>query len=116
MSDLPAFFQDMHTLSANAGTAWPVCAQAGSSIAYVGLSPGQHVATNGKTMLEQIQALDACVTRLHGRRVIERAPVEVKRHCDVWGTPADDFALMRAIKKSFDPYNRLNPGRFLGGL
>jgi glycolate oxidase FAD binding subunit len=67
-------------------------------------------------MPEQIQALDACVSRLHGRRVIERAPVEVKRYCDVWGTPGDDLALMRAIKKSFDPHNRLNPGRFLGGL
>jgi glycolate oxidase FAD binding subunit len=116
MSDLPAFFQDMHTLSTRVGTAWPVCAQAGSGIAYVGMSPGQHDATNGKTMLEQIQALDACVTRLHGRRVIERAPLEVKRHCDVWGAPGDDLALMRAIKKSFDPHNRLNPGRFLGGL
>lgn len=116
MSDLPGFFQDMQTLSARVGTMWPVCAQAGSGIAYVNMSPGQHTAANGTTMLEQIQALDACVARLHGRRVIERAPLEVKRHCDVWGTPGDDFALMQAIKKSFDPHNRLNPGRFLGGL
>ena len=51
-----------------------------------------------------------------GRRVVERAPVAVKQQCQVWGSPGDDFALMRAIKASFDPQHRLNPGRFLGGL
>jgi glycolate oxidase FAD binding subunit len=67
-------------------------------------------------LLAHLQALDGCVTRWQGRRVIERAPVAVKQHCEVWGPPGDDFALMRAIKASFDPQHRLNPGRFLGGL
>ena len=30
--------------------------------------------------------------------------------------PADTLALMRAIKATFDPDGRLNPGRFVSGL
>ena len=56
------------------------------------------------------------MVRCQGRRVVERAPVAVKQQCQVWGPVGDDFTLMRAIKASFDPQRRLNPGRFLGGL
>jgi FAD/FMN-containing dehydrogenase len=35
---------------------------------------------------------------------------------DAWGTPPPSFALMRNLKERFDPSNRLNPGRFVGGL
>lgn len=115
-SDLPVFFHDMQTLSTRLSTTWPIFAHAANGIAYVSFTPGEASSDSTTTMLETIQALDACVTRLHGHRVIEQAPVEVKRHCDVWGTPGDNFALMQAIKSSFDPHHRLNPGRFLGGL
>ena len=64
----------------------------------------------------QIQSLDACVARLNGHRVIERAPVAVKRRCEVWGPVGDNFAVMQALKASYDPKRRLNPGRFIGGL
>jgi glycolate oxidase FAD binding subunit len=110
ISEVPDFFHDMQTAASASGISWPVFAHAGHGTAYVRLT------SNGEPMLNQIRTLDASVTRLHGRRVIEYAPVAVKRQCDVWGTPGDDFALMRAIKTSFDPHNRLNPGRFIGGL
>ena len=32
---------------------------------------------------------------------------------DVWGKPADGIAVMRALKKRFDPAGILNPGRFV---
>jgi len=67
-------------------------------------------------LLASLQALEGCVARCQGCRVVERAPGAVKQRCQVWGPPGDDFALMRAIKASFDPQHRLNPGRFLGGL
>jgi glycolate oxidase FAD binding subunit len=110
LSEVPDFFHDMQTAASASGISWPVFAHAGHGIAYVRLT------SNGEPMLNPIRTLDASVTRLHGRRVIEYAPVAVKRQCDVWGTLGDDFALMRAIKTSFDPHNRLNPGRFIGGL
>jgi glycolate oxidase FAD binding subunit len=110
ISEVPDFFHDMQAAASASGVSWPVFAHAGNGIAYVRLPP------HGEPMRNHIQALDASVTRLHGRLVLEHAPVAVKRDCDVWGTPGDDFSLMRAIKTSFDPHNRLNPGRFIGGL
>ena len=67
-------------------------------------------------LLTHLRRLDDCVHRLGGHRVIEHAPVALKRQCEVWGPPGNDFTLMRAIKTSFDPDQRLNPGRFIGGL
>jgi glycolate oxidase FAD binding subunit len=116
LSDLPAFFQEMQAAAGHAEATWPVLAHAGSGIAYVSIPPDRDTTSEPAKTLEHIRTLDACVASLRGRRVVEQAPVEVKRHCEVWGTPGDDFALMRAIKASFDPHNRLNPGRFIGGL
>jgi glycolate oxidase FAD binding subunit len=92
-------------------------AHAGNGITYVHIpSPGEVADSDLAVLLAGMQTLDICVTRLRGRRVIERAPAAVKRQCEVWGTPGDDFTLMRTIKASFDPHRRLNPGRFIGGL
>jgi glycolate oxidase FAD binding subunit len=116
LSDLPVLFQEMEAAGASAGAAWPVLAHAGSGIAYVCIPAEANATADPAPMLAHIRTLDACVARLRGRRVLERVPVEVKRHCEVWGQPGNDFALMQAIKTSFDPYHRLNPGRFIGGL
>lgn len=35
---------------------------------------------------------------------------------DTWGSPRQALPLMRALKTTFDPDSRLNPGRFVGGL
>lgn len=115
LSDLPALFHEPQAASDSARP-WPILAHAGNGIAYVSIPPDDDATANTARMVEHLQTLDACVSRLRGRRIIERAPVDVKRQCDVWGAPGDDFALMRAIKASFDPDNRLNPGRFIGGL
>jgi glycolate oxidase FAD binding subunit len=116
VTDMPALCQEVAKLSPTAGAAWPVLAHAGSGIAYVHIPPGEHTSADPAPMLAHLRALDACIARWRGHRVIERAPVAVKRHCQVWGPPRDDFALMRAIKATFDPHHRLNPGRFIGGL
>jgi glycolate oxidase FAD binding subunit len=116
MSELPAFFQQMQQASTAAGTAWPIFAHAGSGIAYINIRHADGATVAPADVLRHLERLDACVDRLPGRRVVEHAPLEIKRHCNVWGTPGDDFPLMRAIKASFDPNYRLNPGRFIGGL
>jgi FAD/FMN-containing dehydrogenase len=116
LSDLPALYQELAAATTTTGTAWPVLAHAGSGIAYVYIPAKTGEGVDLPHIMTRLQRLDACVARLRGHRVIERAPVAVKRQCEVWGPPGDDFALMRAIKASFDPQRRLNPGRFLGGL
>jgi glycolate dehydrogenase FAD-binding subunit len=52
-----------------------------------------------------------------GSVIVERAPIAVWRAVDPWGPVAPEpLALMRALKKEFDPEGILNPGRFVGGL
>ena len=50
------------------------------------------------------------------RAVIEWCPLELKRRISIWGPPGEDAALMRRVKKVFDPENILSPGRFVGGI
>jgi len=116
MSALPAFCQDVQETATHFDTAWSIVAHAGSGIAYVCIPVSNPEASDVERLLAYLQALEGCVARCQGRRVVARAPVAVKQQCQVWGPPGDDFALMRAIKASFDPQHRLNPGRFLGGL
>lgn len=47
--------------------------------------------------------------------VAERMPDEMRKAIDAWGT-SPNFPRMAAVKAAFDPYNRLNAGRFVGGL
>ena len=116
MSALPAFCQEVQDIAADSDSAWPMVAHAGSGIVYVHIPVPHPETPDAAQLLQPLQALEQCVARCQGRRVIERAPVAVKQQCQVWGPTGDDFALMRAIKASFDPQSRLNPGRFLGGL
>lgn len=111
ITDLAAFCADIEALSTE--PPWLLHAHAGNGIVSV-----QIPTANGseETLLARIQALDGCVERRNGHRVIERAPVAVKRRCEVWGPVGDNFTVMQALKASYDPKRRLNPGRFIGGL
>ncbi|MGE3537395.1 MAG: FAD-binding oxidoreductase [Candidatus Tectimicrobiota bacterium] len=116
MSDLPAFCQTVEDTARQFACPCAVVAHAGNGIVYVHLPVAAPTASESARLLECLQAIDACVARLGGRRVLERAPVMVKQQCQVWGATGDDFPLMRAIKTAYDPHGRLNPGRFIGGL
>jgi glycolate oxidase FAD binding subunit len=49
--------------------------------------------------------------------MLEWCPSELKRSgVEPWGSGRNDFALMRRVKKAFDPENALAPGRFAGGI
>ena len=95
-----------------AAPAWQLHAHAGNGVVWVRIPVGD----DEDGLVAQVQALDGDVARLNGHRVIERAPVAVKRRCEVWGQVGDDFAVMQALKATYDPGRRLNPGRFIGGL
>lgn len=112
LTDIPAFIEAMETAATASGTPWPLFVHAGYGVAYVRLTSGGATAD----LMPHLHALDASVAHLHGRRVLEYAPLAIKQQTDVWGTTGDDFTLTRGIKSTFDPHHRLNPGRFLGGL
>ena len=111
ITDLGPFCAAVATRAAQ--PAWLLHAHAGNGIVSVQIPAGD---SDEETLLAQIQALDGCVERCNGHRVIERAPIGVKRRCEVWGPVGDNFAVMQALKTTYDPRRRLNPGRFIGGL
>jgi len=47
-----------------------------------------------------------------GSLVVEKAPVEVKREFDAWGSFGSASELISRIKQQLDPENVLSPGRF----
>ncbi len=51
-----------------------------------------------------------------GHAVLAAAPPPVKAAMDVWGPPPPGLAIMRELKRQFDPLGVLNPGRFVAGL
>jgi glycolate oxidase FAD binding subunit len=51
-----------------------------------------------------------------GYAVVESAPPEAKAQIEVWGPPPSSFALLKALKRKFDPEGILSSGRFIGGL
>jgi glycolate oxidase FAD binding subunit len=51
-----------------------------------------------------------------GHAVMLAAPPDLKTDVDIWGSLSPTVALMREIKRQFDPKNLLNPGRFVGGI
>ena len=51
-----------------------------------------------------------------GRMLIEKCPMEVKAHMDVWDSPGESIAIMHRMKELYDPKATLNPGRFVGGI
>ncbi|HEX5704406.1 MAG TPA: FAD-linked oxidase C-terminal domain-containing protein [Pyrinomonadaceae bacterium] len=47
-----------------------------------------------------------------GSLIVERAPIEVRRVLDAWGSFGSADELMRRVKQQMDPDNVLSPGRF----
>jgi glycolate oxidase FAD binding subunit len=92
-----------------------------SGIVFLALLPPQAGQLDAETLGRLAQAatevMHACSSAEIGARpMIEWCPVELKREVNVWGPARDDLALMRRLKKVFDPKDILNPGRFFGGI
>jgi glycolate oxidase FAD binding subunit len=69
------------------------------------------------TLAQGLARLRAHVAEVDGGVVIERGSRALREAVDPWGpVPEPALAVMRAIKREFDPGGSLNPGRFVGGL
>jgi glycolate oxidase FAD binding subunit len=63
--------------------------------------------------------LDQLRSRLRtsgGSVIALRIPESIRAGLDVWGCDSNALALMREIKRRFDPNRTLNPGRFVGNI
>jgi glycolate oxidase FAD binding subunit len=67
-------------------------------------------------LLGALRELSAWVGEHGGYMVVENAAPEAKTQLDVWGAPPSSFAILKALKRKFDPEGVLSPGRFIGGL
>jgi glycolate oxidase FAD binding subunit len=63
-----------------------------------------------------IRRLRSATESLGGVLIVERCHWDIKDRVDAWGSPGDDFAVMKKIKETWDPKGTLSPGRFLGRL
>jgi glycolate oxidase FAD binding subunit len=77
-----------------------------SGILFATLAPGT---SQISSLREKAEERGGSLTMLHW-------PENLLPRPEVWGTPGKSFALMREIKRRFDPNRILNPGRFLGGI
>jgi glycolate oxidase FAD binding subunit len=48
----------------------------------------------------------------HGNLAVRRCPAEWKANLPVWGKPGNDRELMHHVKRTLDPNDVFNPGRF----
>lgn len=63
-----------------------------------------------------VEALRSRCQEWGGYLTVLEAPKALKQILDVWGYSGNALPLMQALKDQFDPYRRLSPGRFVGGL
>jgi glycolate oxidase FAD binding subunit len=61
-------------------------------------------------------AIHVASAELSGHSTIPWCPAEWKSKLKIWGLPRADFAQMQKLKRVFDPYGVLSPGRFVGGI
>lgn len=66
--------------------------------------------------VEEIRRLRANAMDAGGALFVEKAPAMVRGEIDAWGEAGSTDALMREVKKKFDPQSLLNPGKFVSGM
>jgi glycolate oxidase FAD binding subunit len=89
-----------------------IVAHAGNGILYVELRPNDAT----PRLVEAITELRRHAKEARGSLVVERCPVDLKRHISIWGEPGSDFYLMQRLKQQFDPKGTFVRGRFVGEL
>jgi glycolate dehydrogenase FAD-binding subunit len=68
-------------------------------------------------LAKAVERLRAFVAGDDGSVVVERGSAALRSTVDPWGPVAPEpLALMRALKRQFDPAGTLNPGRFVAGI
>jgi FAD/FMN-containing dehydrogenase len=87
-------------------------AHAGSGVirAYLSFEESDSAA---RQFSQQLDDLRLALKPSRGTVIVESAPVSLKAGIDIWGYDFKDKALMRQIRKQYDPRGILNPGRFV---
>jgi glycolate oxidase FAD binding subunit len=106
---------EVERCAAALGLAVSVVGQAGNGIIQVFAGGG--AALTPRLVRDMILPLRRGLEPEGGSLVVERAPAQLKRQCEVWGSiQPDSLEIMKRIKLEFDPGGILNPGRFVGGI
>jgi glycolate oxidase FAD binding subunit len=124
-AELRRVLDAIDSVAADTGVAAAVGGSAGAGVLYAsvdaGEDPGQ-VAMFVRALRAAIgagagggSALGAAPGPARGSVVVLTAPATVRERVDLWG-PVPALALMRSVKRQFDPGNLMAPGRGPGGI
>jgi glycolate oxidase FAD binding subunit len=96
--------------------AYALQAHTGSGVTMVHclLDPGDEKGADGVVSVAE-KLLEKC-QGISGNLVVEKASAQMKERLPVWGTPPQDFVIMKRIKEQMDPSGLFSPGRFVGGI
>ena len=97
--------------AARHGLAPALLAHVGSGVASFTIA-----ATDVDAVVAFAEWLRAGVRERHGWAMFDRVPAPLVSRVDPWGMDVPGLELMRGIKRSLDPHDRLSPGRFVGGI
>ena len=109
-TDLSTLLEKIKQLTDSAHLSWSLVVQA------IGVGFLRLESADAAILLPLLQNLREALESHGGSLCPLRAPLDLKRKIDVWGSPGDALQLMRNIKQQFDPTGTLNPGRFIGGI
>ncbi len=101
---------------AEMGLALRIVAEAGTGVIRFFLGAPSGGEPDGARLAALVETLRTFAGGARGSLVVLHAPPGVKAALDVWGPVGEALALMRELKRSFDPRGILNPGRFVGGI
>lgn len=109
-SDLPATLAWLDETARRLSLDCEIVGRAGLGVLYLRLAG----AASAQASL--VRALRDRIDPGRGSAVVRQAGGELRSLVDVWGPIGDGSALMRQVKRRFDPRGILNPGRGPGGL
>jgi glycolate oxidase FAD binding subunit len=119
-AELRQVLDAIEVVAVDTGLAPAVSGSGGAGVLYVSLDAG----ADPEQVAVFVRALRAATGHggaedpsalARGSVVVLTAPRAVQSSVDMWG-PVPGLALMRAVKRQFDPGNTMAPGRFAGGI
>ncbi len=119
-AELRRVLDAIDAVAVDAGVAPAVSGSAGAGVLYVSLDAGED-ADQGAVFVRALRAATGPGSAgdpgalARGSVVVLTAPAAVQASVDMWG-PVPGLALMRAVKRQFDPGSTMAPGRFAGGI
>lgn len=110
---LPDLVRLLDRASASAGVAYEVTSSTGIGVTTVRLrGPESADEDTAAAHAEVLRTWRAEVERSGGGVTLHQAADGVREKVPAWGRPPDAVGLLRALKHTLDPENRLAPGRF----